>query len=232
MLDPVAPAPYVEATLARDALARGDTAPAQRHALGLPASPARDDLLGRIAHARGQPVLALEYFLAAPDVDAVDESVDARAERSPAAAYALERLLRVWLSLFGTHPDAVAGAYWHMGRFANRKHGLRCRAVRRSARGCVAACATSNRRCACRPSRSDTSSPMQIRPIFSAQRARAAQLFRDAFGVDPASADAVAGMGVVAYERGDRAEARRYLEQARALDPDALMVRALERDLR
>jgi Flp pilus assembly protein TadD len=62
-------------------------------------------------------------------------------------------------------------------------------------------------------------------------RLRAAQLFRRAADLNPASADAVAGLGVVAWQNGDRRSAERHLLQARALDPQSLMVRALERDL-
>ncbi len=231
-LDAVAPAPYVEATLAQYALYNDDAASAEHYALRLPASPTRDELLARVARARGEPLLALEYFLAAPDVDAIDETADALAIRSPAAAYALERLLRVRLALLGTHPDAVADAYWRMGRFANRQAWREVSGspkqlawLRRGLRDFEAAVALA---------------PLSERYIIAAanqadlmqDRTRAAALFRDAFGVDPASADAIAGMGVVAFERGDRAGALRLLEQARALDPNALMVRALERDLR
>jgi tetratricopeptide (TPR) repeat protein len=60
---------------------------------------------------------------------------------------------------------------------------------------------------------------------------RASQLFARAAAADPASADAIAGLGVVAYRRGDVAAARGYLDRARRIDPAALMVRALERDL-
>ncbi len=63
-------------------------------------------------------------------------------------------------------------------------------------------------------------------------RARAAQLFAQGVEIDPAGADAIAGLGVIAWEGGDRAAAGRYLARARSLDPASPMVRALERDLR
>ena len=63
-------------------------------------------------------------------------------------------------------------------------------------------------------------------------RRRARALFRQAVDIDPASADAIAGLGVVALEDGDRKAAIDYLTRARAIDPSALMVRALERSLR
>src|SRR5579863_10521417 len=107
-LDRVTPAPFVETTLAQDALARGDAAAAQRYALRLPASGVRDELLARVAQARGERQLALEYFLAAPDAAAVNDAADALAARNPAAAYRLENLLEIRLALLRTHPDAVA----------------------------------------------------------------------------------------------------------------------------
>lgn len=232
VLDRIAPAPYVEATLAQDALARGDTAAAQRHALGLPASPARDELLGRIAQARGQQTLALEYFLAAPDADAVNAAVEARAARNPAAGYALEGLLEARLAMLDTHPDAVAEAYWRMGRLANRTAWIAVPGsptqqfwLRRGLRDFEAAVALS---------------PLSERYVIEAanqadllgERGRAAELFRAAADIDPGSADALAGLGVVAYQNGDRVSAARYLFRARAIDERSLMVRALERDLR
>ena len=67
-LDRVAPAPYVESTLAAYSLSTGRAGEALRYALRLPASPARDELLARVAAAQGDASLALEYDLAAPDV--------------------------------------------------------------------------------------------------------------------------------------------------------------------
>ncbi len=120
-LDRIAPAPYVETTLSEEALTQSDPRAAERYAVRLPASPIRDELLARVALMRGNFALAQEYFLAAPDPEAVGESVKALAARDPAAAYALARLLEVRLSRNATHPDAVAEAYWQMGRLANRE---------------------------------------------------------------------------------------------------------------
>jgi tetratricopeptide (TPR) repeat protein len=232
-LDRLAPAPYVETTLAQDALARGDAAAAQRYALRLPGSPVRDELLARVALARGEKILALEYFIAAPDPAAVTAAADvALASRDPAGAYRLEQLLENRLAMLRTHPDAVAEAYWRMGRFANQMAFVQIsgspaqnawlRRARSALETAVALSPLSERYAIEAANQAD----------LLGDRARASALFTRALEIDPASADAVAGLGVLAYQGGNRAGAERYLDRARALDPQSLMVRALERDLR
>ena len=231
LLDRVAPAPYVQATLAEAALAEGDDARALVHALRLPASPTRDELLARIAQARGEQQLALEYFLAAPDADAVQSAVLARAAQNPAGGYALERLLEARLALSATHPDAVAETYWRMGMLANQEawrqvpgSATQLEWLRRALRDFESAVRIS---------------PLSERYVIAAAnqedlvgtRRRAEELFLRAGEIDPDSADALAGLGVIAFENGDRAKARLYLQQARSVDPRSLMVRALEHDL-
>jgi tetratricopeptide (TPR) repeat protein len=230
-LDRVAPAPYVEVTLAEGALAAGDDARAQLHAMRLPASPIRDELLARIAQGRGEQLLALEYFLAAPDASAVQSVVDLRAARDPAEGYYLERVLEARLAQSSTHPDAVAAAYWRMGQLANREAW---RLIPGS---------TAQRTWLVRGLRDFEDavriSPLSERYLIAAanqedligERRRAEELFRQASAIDPESADALAGLGVVAVENGDRKSAEAYLQRARAVDPRSLMVRALERDL-
>jgi hypothetical protein len=232
MLDRIAPAPYVETSLAQAALARHDPDAAERFAVRMPASPVRDELLARVALMRGQPVLATEYSLAAPDPQAVQASAQALATRDPAAGYALERLLRNRLERSGTHPDAVAEADWQMGRLANRKawqqvpgSALQNAWLARADNNFEAAVALA---------------PLSEKYLVEAanqadllrRRDRAEELFARAAAIDPASADAIAGLGVIAWQNGDRQTATAYLARARATDPHSLMVRALERDLR
>jgi len=108
--------------LARDALASGDPDGAQAHAIRMPANASRNELLARIADERGQSQLALEYYLVAPDVAAVGRYVRAMGVKDPVGAYALESDLLAHLEALTTHPDAVAEAYWTLGRLATR-HG-------------------------------------------------------------------------------------------------------------
>jgi len=233
LLDRFAPAPYVETTLAQDALARGDAAAAEHYALRLPASPVRDELLARVAQLRGEKLLALEYFLAAPDAGAVNAAADdLLASRDPAGAYRLEELLERRLTMLRTHPDAVAEAYWRMGRYANQMAFVQISGspaqnawLRRGLDALEAAVALS-------PLSERYAIEGANQADLLGDRARASQLFAQALAIDPASADAVAGLGVIAFQNGDRASAARYLTRARALDPQSLMVHALERDLR
>lgn len=227
----VAPAPYVETTLARYALAHGRLDAAEAHAALLPPTPVRDALLADIARARGQTTLALEYDLAAPDAGAVQRAADALAVRDPRAAYRLEAELAVRLERLATHPDELAGAYWRMGvdayRIATRAHAAAERrrwsmqALRRFDAAAALAPLDGKYLLA------QANQAIALGKLDDAQRA-----FAQALAADPASADALAGLGVVALRRGDRARAQRSLRAARQLDPRSGMVRALERDLR
>ncbi|HEX3369666.1 MAG TPA: tetratricopeptide repeat protein [Candidatus Cybelea sp.] len=180
----------------------------------------------------GSRQLAFEYALAAFDADAVAAEAQRRAVDDPHAAYELEGLLARRLSERTTHPDALAQAHWQMGLLANE---TAWREVPGSAR----------QRAWLRRALAEFETAVRLAPLSEryaiadanqadllGERARAAQLFRQAVALDPSSADAVAGLGVIAFENGDRFAARDYLARARALDAHSLMVRALERDLR
>jgi hypothetical protein len=126
-LDAAAPATYVESTLSQYELDHGDVAAAQYYALRLPPISIRNELLARVALARNDRVLAMEYFFAAPDVGALQREVMEIAAADPAAAYAYERQVRERLVSLRTHPDAVADTYWESGYLAEecaRRPGL------------------------------------------------------------------------------------------------------------
>jgi len=231
-LDRLAPATYVETTLAQDALARGDADAAERYALRLPASAVRDELLARVAEARGQRQLAFEYFLAAPDSSAIESYAEALAARDPASAYRLESLLAARLELLRTHPDAVAEARWRMGRFANRTAWIQVPGTRAQNSWLRRALVDFEAAAALSPLSERYAIEAANQADLLADRSRAAAFFAQALAIDPGSADAVAGLGVIAFQNGDRAAATGYLSRARAIDPQSLMVRALERDLR
>lgn len=148
VLDRIAPAPYVEATLAQYEMNRGDLRAALLHAQRLPNSPMRNELLGRIAQRQGDAVRAFEYFFAAPDIAALRENVELIGKRDPARAYAVESRIRERLQGLRTHPDAVADASWMMARFAESAAArssppLRAMWLRRALRNATAAAALS-----------------------------------------------------------------------------------------
>lgn len=231
-IDALAPAPYVVATLAAYELSAGNTDGALREAIRLPASPTRDELLASIARAQGNEQLALEYYLAAPDVNAVDAAAQALARRSPAAGYALETLLEKRLALLTTHPDDVAETYFRLGQLANRQawreipdskaQGAWLYRGMHDFRSAVALAPLSDKYLIVAANQA-----MLLGDLDGAQR-----YFARAVDANPGSADAVAGVGVIAYQRGDVATAEKNLRRALALDPNSLMVRSLERFLK
>ena len=206
-LSAIAQAPFVDAMLARAALARGDTAQAETYAQRLPDSAVRDDLLALIAQARGDERAAQRYFVRAGDIEAVDRAVDSLQAKNPARAYALESALARRLERSGTHPDAVAEAYWRLGTLASAQSKLQL--------------ALNNFRTAI--ALSPFSEKYLLAGGFTAFQlhddALAQRYFVHVLAVNPASADGYAGAGMVALRSGDRAQAQADLRRALALDP-------------
>ena len=216
----VAQPPFVDAMLARAALDRGDLAGAQRYTGRLPASAQRADLFGKIAQARGQTDLALQYFVRARDIEAIDAALPGLAAHNPARAYALEDALRAGLEQTGTHPDFVAEAYWRMGElaWAQSKRALAMQNYREA----IALSPVSEKYLL-----SAGFAAYELRDDRSAQR-----YFARVLSVDPASADAYAGAGMVALREGDRVRAIRDAQRARSSDPHSSALATLEALLR
>lgn len=216
----VSRAPYLYAMLAGAALARGDLEQAQRDAQRMPASVRREDLLGHIAQARGNHVLAQKYFLRAGDIEAIGGEVQSLAASDPARAYRLERALLRRLQRSGTHPDAVAEGYWQLGVIASQlgENRLSMRDHRRAV----------------------DLSPFSEKYLLSAaykaydigDDAASQTYFSRVLGVDPASADAYAGKGMLAVRAGNLDRARAFAARARTLDPRSHALETLERQIR
>lgn len=232
ILNEFAPAPFVETSLATDALTGGDTAAAQRYALALPQSTIRDALLARVAAAAGNAQLALEYDVAAYDVPEVEAAAERLALRDPAAAYRLESLFERRLRLRATHPDAVAQSRWQMGLFANRTAWRQISGSPVQRRWLEVALGDFDAAAQLAPLSERYTIADANQADLLGKRDRARQLFDAAARIDPTSADALAGLGVIALENGDRSAAENYLTQAIARDPHSLMVAALARRLR
>jgi tetratricopeptide (TPR) repeat protein len=215
-IERIADAPYVDAMLARAALDRGDAAQAQMYAERLPQSTRRDHLLALAAQARGDDVTAQRFFVRAGDIEAITSAVDGLAQRDPARAYDLEYALKRRLEQSGTHPDAVAEAYWRLGTLAwmQSKRPLAMRNYEQAI----------------------ALSPLSEKYLISAgfseyelhDYAAAQRYFARVLTVDPASADADAGMGMSAFRLGDRARAQLYAQRARRADPRSHALLSLE----
>ena len=220
LLERVAPLPFVEAELAEAALREGDAGAAAAHAARLPAGSRRSETLARIALARGHEAEAVPLFLAAGDDVALQAAVDRLAARGRARdAYLLERRILERLAASPIRPNAVADSWWRLGRLAARL------GVPDEARADFA--------------RAGELAPLNTKYLLDAgvlalerrDAAAAWDLFERAVQIDPASADAVAGMGLASLRRGDVAESRRLSALAQKLNARAGLPRRLKRAL-
>lgn len=224
----VAPAPYVETMLAGNALRNGDLSGAEAYALKMPAGASKSELLGKIALAHGQGELAREYFLAAPDVDEMQAEIRAMSDTNADAAFAWELALKDRLQSLTTHPDAVAFAYWRMGQLITLR-GYRDPPAR----------ATLWRKGFHYYTVAANLAPLSERYLLAAgsqamllrEYDLARKYYQRGVDADPTSADAYAGLGIVAYRSQNVALARRYAEMARARDPKSVILAHLDLDL-
>jgi tetratricopeptide (TPR) repeat protein len=219
-IDAIAPAEYVNDALANAMLQQGDAAAALQYAVRMPAGSRRDALLARVAQAQGDDVLAREYAFAADDVDAVQRDVTRVARYNLAEALQLEARFRARLIAAGTHPDAVAESYAISATYEASVHRY------------SAALALDEQALALAPLNMGYLLSAANNAFVSGNLADAQQLFERGVAIDPAGGDAYAGLGLITLREGRRDRAQAYLQRARALDPHAQMIPALEAALR
>ncbi len=223
LLDRAAPAAYVESTLAQAALKAGDADRAERYAVRMPAGPARDGLLERVAAARGNSTLAFEYAFAAPDIAGVQALIQRLRRSDPQQAYALEERFIARLESLQTHPDAVARGWWTLGTIAAQMNAPAWQSVAYRDYAKAAQLA-----------------PLDLTNVLGAANeavtlkrwTEADAWYRRALDVSPGNADALAGMGIVDFQaRDDRGAAQQKLARAAAADPSSALVHELRREL-
>jgi len=219
-IDAIAPAAYVNDALAEAALQQGDAASALRYATRMPAGSRRDALLARIARAQGDDVLAGEYAFAADDVDAVQRDVARIARYNLGQALQLEGRFRERLIALGTHPDAVAESYAISATYEAGLHSY------------ASALALDEQALALAPLNMGYVLSAANNAFVSGDLVDAQRLFERGVAIDPAGGDSYAGLGLIALREGRRDRAQAYLQRARAVDPQAQMIPALEAALR
>jgi len=219
-IDSVAPVGFVSDALATTALADGDLNAAQRYARQMPAGERHDDLLGKIAAARGDDDLAREYYYEATDVAATQREIALLARTNLPAALHTEARFRDRLLALGTHPDAVAESFWLSGLYAAKQNQY------------TAALAFDRQAVALAPLNMAYVLSAASHAYFANDLRDAQYFFTRAIALNPAGGDAYAGLGLVALREGDRVRARAYLRQARAVDPRAPTVASLAAALR
>jgi O-antigen ligase/tetratricopeptide (TPR) repeat protein len=219
-IERIARLPFIEAALATYALDHGDLRAASARAMRLPNGPERSDLLGRIAERRGDQAPAIREYLDAGDDEALQRIVYAlvRADRL-ADARGLERRVLDRLLALGLRPNDVADAWWRLGVIESRQRDLTG-----AGRAFYAAVQAA-------PLNTKYRLYDGMNALFLGQFERASASFEAIVSIDPADADAVAGLGMIALERGDRAAAARYSARANATNDRATVAAVLSEAL-
>ena len=219
VLDRIAPAPYVESSLAQLALERGDAAAAAHYALRLPALvESRRASFPRRERTRFAPTRVRVRAGGLRRRRRRRGSTTARRARSPYRLRTGGALGAAFERAHDTSRRARADALAHGS--LRQQDGLE-----KSTRERVAAslAAQSARRFRGGRAAGAALGALRYRRRNQAdllgERASAARLFRQAAAIDPTSADAVAGLGVIAFENGDAS-------------PRASIWRALARSIR
>jgi len=215
-----APASYVEAMLAHAALQAGDVRSARAYALRLPDSAERSEILATIAQAQGDERGAQRYYVDALDYAAVQREVLALSVADPHAAYALELQLQRRLQATATHPDALAESYWELGQLATARS-----VAERSPSWAATAMRYDREAIALAPLSGKYWIAAGTQSYLMHEYAAARGYFERAADVDPASADAFAGLAIVAQAQHQPASAGFYAARSRALGRSSLLRR-------
>lgn len=219
-IERIAPASYVDAMLARAAIDGGDLSQARAYAQRLPNSQVRSEILGTIAQAQGDRRSAQRYFVDALDYAAVQREVHDLSATDPAAAYALEQQLQRRLKATATHPDALAESYWELGQLATARwlatnSSQWAAAAMRNDRDAIALAPLSGKYWIAAGTQS------YLMRDYSASRS----YFERGADVDPTSADAFAGLAIVAQSQHQPAAAASYAARSRSLGRSSLLLR-------
>ena len=231
-LDPALPLPAtLRLVLARRALAAGAFDLVAAHVARLPASRDRAELSGALAEQRGDVANAVRFFLEAGALDDVERRVAALADAGRGAE-AL-RLQRAAIAA-AEHDPAQAGnvpeAYYQLGLLEQE---LAYRIPDIGARD------EPQERSFAAYRKAVELAPLEIRYLLGAGNEAinvgdldaALGFFQRARDSDPRNAEALAGFGDVAARRGQTAQAKDYLEQARRVNPDSPAVQRLARQI-
>lgn len=230
-IERAAPAPYVEAMLAQAALNQRDLARAQIVAERMPPSPAREELLGKIARARRDEVAAQRHFIAAADAFAIRAETTRLAKTDPMAAYRLELAMRDRLATAATLPDLLADAYWRLGILATQL-GYRAHSVTTRRQWFATGMQDYVQAVALSPISEKYLIAAGSQALNLHNPMAAIQYFRRATNQNPASADAYAGLGVAALQLGDRQAALNDAKRSAAYNPRSHFLHTLEKLLR
>ena len=216
--------------LSRAALDAGDAAAAQTHVDRMAPSVEREELLARIALARGDHAAAMGHFLDAADINALDAEVDRlrHADRID-EAYVLESATRERLARTGTHPDAVAESFWRSGELATA-HGYENPPQRDH--WFLIGLDDYRQALALSPFSEKFLLAAGIQSLDLLQYKASRAYFARSIDVNPASAQAYAGLGIIALRSGDRRAAQAYAARSRALDSHSRFLARLDRELR
>lgn len=218
VVERIAPASYTEAMLTRAALDSGDLDGARASALKLPDSATRDEFLARIAQAKGDRREAQRYYVRAGDYAAVQREVDELAKTDVPAAYALELEMNRRLQQTATHPDAYAEALWELGQLATKRA-----VIEHSAAWARTAMEYDRRAIGLAPLSGKYWIAAGTQAYLMREYPASRGYFERAADVDPASADAFAGLAIVAQAQHQPAAAQAYAARSRALGHSSLL---------